>query len=403
MEASNPKLRQPIEIHPSSNGELPGVLLRDPLALTELSMFVPQQLAPLLTLCDGTRDVAALRTALMVRTGVYVGDNAVLDLLQHLDQALMLDNERFAAARSRVRDEFRAAPSRPATMMGGSYPDKPKELSTLLASHLSKAKGQKVAGARGVVCPHIDFPRGLPVYASAWRAAREAVKQAELIFIFGTDHNSMRPHLTLTRQSYATPFGLLPTAQDVVYEVAQAVGEDIFSEELHHRREHSVEAAAVWVHYLIGHRHCAVVPILCGSLFSFLDGDGDIGADEGVLHTVDALRKAAGARRTLLVAAADLAHYGPAFGDQVGADLAENARHAGKDEKLMAAICAGDAAAFFQQIREEGDRRHVCGVPPIYWMLRLLGPAKGIVTGYGQCPADQRKASMVSICGIVLS
>lgn len=390
-------------MHPVSNGDRAGIVLRDPLALTDLTLFVPQPIAPLLTLCDGTRDVPALRTALMLRTGVHVGDKTVQELLQQLDQALMLDNERFSAAQSRVRDQFRAAPCRPATTMGSSYPDKPEELAALLESHLSKARTEKVSQVRALVCPHIDFLRGFPVYAGVWQTAREAVKQAEIIVVFGTDHNSLRPHITLTRQSYATPLGLLPTAQDVVYDVAQAVGEDVFAEELHHRNEHSIEAATTWIHYLVGDGHCSVVPVLCGSLLTFLDGEADIAADEAIRRTIEALSKATGRRRTLLVAAADLAHYGPAFGDPICADLAENARHAAKDERLMAAICNGDAAGFFRQIKDESDRRHVCGVAPIYWMLRTLGPAKGVVTGYDQCPADQRAASMVSICGIVLS
>src|SRR3990170_1219471 len=403
MEPVNPKLRQPIEMHPSSQGDIPGVLLQDPLALTDLTLFIPQSLAALLTLCDGTRDVPTLRTALMLRTGVLVGDNAVEELLQHLDQALMLENDRYATAQGRVRDEFRAAPCRPATTMGGSYPNTPEALAALLESHLSSAKAEKVSShIRGVVCPHIDFPRGFPVYAGVWKSAREAVKQAELAIILGTDHNSLKPGITLTRQSYATPFGLLPTAQDVVYEVAQTVGDEVFTEELHHRGEHSIEAAAIWLHHLLGDSHCAVVPALCGSLLSFLDEGSDIGSDEKISRTVGALAKAHGARRTLVVAAADLAHAGPAFGDPLPVDLAESARHTKKDETLMGAICAGDAAGFFRQVKDEGDRRNVCGLAPIYWSLRLLGPARGVVTGYEQCPADSQGKSMASILGIVL-
>ena len=181
------------------------------------------------------------------------------------------------------------------------------------------------------------------------------------------------------------------------------MGDEVFTEELHHRGEHSIEAAAVWLHYLLGDSHCTVVPALCGSLLSFLDEGTDIGSDEKIFRTVEALAKAIGARRTLVVAAADLAHAGPAFGDPLPVDPAESARHAKKDEALMGAICAGDAAGFFRQVKDEGDRRNVCGLAPIYWALRLLGPARGVVTGYEQCPADSQGKSMVSICGIVLT
>lgn len=364
---------------------------------------MPQPLAPLLTLCDGTRDLAALRTALMLRTGFHAGDNTVQELVAKLDEALMLENESFTQAQSRVRDEFRAAPSRLPVMVGGSYPASPAEAGALLEKHLSAAKPQKISTLRGMVSPHIDYSRGFPVYAGLWQSAKEALKQAELAIIFGTDHHSARPQITLTRQSYATPFGLLPTAQDVVYEVARAMGEDAaFGEELNHRNEHSVEAAAVWLHYLTRDTHCAAVPVLCGPLFSFLEGDRDISRDESVAAIVEAFRKAIGGRKTVVIAAADLAHAGPAFGDQLAVDVSEAARHAAKDEKLMQSICDGDAAGFFGQVKDEGDRRHVCGVPPIYWAMRLLGPCRGMVTGYDQCPADRRGTSMVSIGGILL-
>jgi hypothetical protein len=65
-------------------------------------------------------------------------------------------------------------------------------------------------------------------------------------------------------------------------------------------------------------------------------------------------------------------------------------------------VYAGDAPAFFDLLREEGDRRHVCGLPPIYLMLRLLGSASGEPSGYALCPADAHGTSIVSIAGVVL-
>ena len=44
--------------------------------------------------------------------------------------------------------------------------------------------------------------------------------------------------------------------------------------------------------------------------------------------------------------------------------------------------------AFFENLKAEGDRRHVCGLPPIYLALRLLGEVSGEPAGYAQCPAD---------------
>ncbi|MGB3903626.1 MAG: AmmeMemoRadiSam system protein B, partial [Anaerolineae bacterium] len=84
-------------------------------------------------------------------------------------------------------------------------------------------------------------------------------------------------------------------------------------------------------------------------------------------------------------------------------DFVERARLKAADDALMASICDGDEEAFFQQVREEKDRRRICGLSPIYMALRLLGDTRGVVTGYAQCPADEQGTSFVSICGIALA
>jgi len=103
-----------------------------------------------------------------------------------------------------------------------------------------------------------------------------------------------------------------------------------------------------------------------------------------------------------VVAAADLAHVGPAFGDPYGLDFVARAQLRNADERLLAAVYAGDAAAFFYTLKAEGDRRRVCGMPPIYLTLRLLESSRGQPAGYAVCPADPQGLSFVSIAGVVL-
>src|SRR5437879_3977633 len=75
-------------------------------------------------------------------------------------------------------------------------------------------------------------------------------------------------------------------------------------------------------------------------------------------------------RRVGYVAAADLAHVGPALGDPapMGADERELLKSA--DSELMRHVAAGDAGGFLDDLRAERDRRRICGLPPIYLMLR---------------------------------
>jgi hypothetical protein len=62
---------------------------------------------------------------------------------------------------------------------------------------------------------------------------------------------------------------------------------------------------------------------------------------------------------------------------------------------------AGDAAGFFRVIADTGDRQNICGLPPTYVALRLMGAVEGELAGYAQCPADDEGTSVVSICGMV--
>lgn len=400
-----PKLRA-IEARLVQQGGQPAIMLRDPLQLSGRAIFLPPQLAPLLELCDGTRDESALRAALAVRAGIRLTPTALEHILAQLDDALLLDNKRFAQAYAAALQEFRAAPCRPPSLAGINYPARGEELSAMLREYMNSAPdpGQQrdARPIRGLVSPHIDYQRGGPVYAQVWSRVAEAIRETEIAIVFGTDHISGETGLTLTRQHYATPWGVLPTARHVVEAMAQAMGDQVaFREELHHRVEHSIELATVWLHYLLGDRPCELVPILCGPFQRFVTGDEQPGQDATLSAAIEALKAATASARTIVVAAGDLAHVGPAFGDSHPIDWLGRARLTAADQQLMATICTGDAEAFFQGVKEEQDRRRICGLPPIYLALRYLDGATGEVSGYMQCPADQRGTSLVSICGIV--
>lgn len=403
-----PKLRA-VEAHLVQHGSQPAIMLRDPLRLSDQAVFLRPQLGLLLELCDGTRDESELRAALAVRAGIRLTPTALQQILTQLDDALLLDSERFAQAYTSALQEFRAAPCRLPGLAGASYPADPDKLGDMLQRYVDSAPdtGQQTDDRpiRGLVSPHIDYKRGGSVYAQVWDRAAEAVREAEIAIIFGTDHLSGKDGLTLTRQHYATPWGVLPTAQHVIEAMAQAMGDEAaFRDELHHRVEHSIELAAVWLHYLLGDRKdspCEVVPILCGPFQRFVTEDDQPGQDATMAAAIEALKTATASSRTIVVAAADLAHVGPAFGDSYSIDLVGRARLTAADQQMMATICTGDAEAFFQGVKEEQDRRRICGLPPIYLTLRTLDSAKGEISGYIQCPADPRGTSLVSICGIV--
>ncbi len=399
-----PKLRR-VQASPGEVQGRPVVVLSDPLGLVDCAVAVPREVVPLLELCDGSRDIPTLAAAFELRTGLRLVSGYVENLLSQLDEALLLDSERFVREYAQTLAQFRAAPSRPPALAGRAYPSSPEVLERTLDEYCGAVTGDPSddGQVRGLISPHIDYGRGGSVYAGVWQRAKAAVRDAEVAVVLGTNHNDCQRLFTLTRQSYSTPWGVLPTAVGVVDAVAAALGdEEVFAEELHHRNEHSVEAAVVWLHYLAREKACEVVPVLCGSFHRFLGAAEGPGDDPQVARFVEALTGATAGRRVIVVAAADLAHVGPAFGDRpVG--VVEKASLSAADRQLMEALSTGDAEGMFRQVKREGDRWKVCGLAPIYLALRLLGNTTGRLTGYEQCLADQQGTSFVSICGMLFN
>ncbi|MGQ9676728.1 MAG: AmmeMemoRadiSam system protein B [Chloroflexota bacterium] len=403
-----PKLRA-VEAQWISQRGKPALFLHDRLALCDRGVVLPAALAPLLPLIDGTRDIRGLQTAFELRFGTRLPTALLEQLIGQFDEALLLEGPGFTAAYQSALDSFRAAPYREPALAGQSYPAEGQALEQELKGYLDQIRANRVGAPaietrlRGVVIPHIDYQRGGTVYAQVWERAERALQEAELVVIFGTDHNSAASGVTLTRQHYATPWGTLPTAREVVDSVAEAIGsETAFAGELHHRREHSIELAVVWLHYLRRRIDYRLVPILCGSFQPFLDGAADPSTDATLTRAIQALRDSTNRQRTFVVAAADLAHVGPAFGDSIRYGPSERASLATADNASLQAICSGNPDAFFQAIREERDRRRICGLAPIYLTLRLLGDIRGEVVAYAQCPADAGD-SLVSVAGVLLS
>ncbi|HXG42680.1 MAG TPA: AmmeMemoRadiSam system protein B [Dehalococcoidia bacterium] len=399
--SSGPRLR-PLDVRLFGQGSQAFYYLRDPLGLSPQDTFLPAWLGPLLALMDGTRDLPQLQAAFQLLTGRYLPLSQLESLVRELDERLLLEGPRLAEARRRALEEYRTAPHRPPALAAKVYPADPQELVRALDDYCARAgpppplpEGAQVTG---VISPHIDYGRGWRTYALVWQAAASACRQADVAVVFGTDHSGSLGRLTLTRQSYATPLGVLPTDGEAVDALAAALGEDeAFAEELHHRGEHSIELPLVWLHYLRGGAPVPVVPVLCGGLLR-----ADEGARARIGEALTALRRSLQGRRVLVIAGADLAHVGPAFGDPAPYDLTARIRLRGADARLLSAIEAADADAFLSEVAAEGDRFRICGLSPIYLALKLLAGGRGLSMGYDQCPADPEGGSLVSVVGAVV-
>lgn len=405
MNSDETSLLRPLDFQPVVYQGQPMWFLRDPLHLSERQLFLPQEMAPLLTLLDGNRTRQEIHDDFCALAGLSLDQSITEDALRQLDEACLLDNARSAEAYRRRLAAYRNRPFRAPTLAGSGYPAEARALADYLAGFDNGLQYPSWTG-RGVVSPHIDYDRGGQVYAQVWRQAEAAVLAADLVIILGTDHYGGLGTITLTRQPYATPYGVLPPATDLTRRLALSVGEEqAFADELHHQFEHSVELSAVWLHHIFhqaGRQPCPMLPVLIGSFQHFLVKGGSPGADERFARFLHTLREQTESRRVLTVASVDLAHVGPNFGDTFVMDSSRRADLAQEDQLLIAAALKGDAEGWYARIAAVRDRNRICGFSPTYLMLRHLGRTVGRQVAYEQCSADHQDTSLVSICGLLL-
>ncbi|GAB4579910.1 MAG: hypothetical protein Fur0022_26490 [Anaerolineales bacterium] len=397
-----PKLR-PIQPEPIFYQGQHYFLLRDPLRLKENIMLLPDVLLPLLFLCDGTRDKETILSQISAHFEINLGADVLDHFLSVFDEMYLLENERAAQARQQIVDTYRAAPFRPPVSAGYSYPADPAELHHLLQNYLEDADTEPdPAGGLGLLSPHIDYPRGGTVYAQVWKRAADMVKAADLFIVLGTDHHGGHNPITLTRQNYATPYGILPTEQTVVDALVEVLGEEnAFAGELYHINEHSLELVLTWLHHLRGGNPVPVVPILVGWLTVPQKANGHTPINEPLVKgLVEAVHRATRGRKVCYIISGDLAHVGPAFSGEPLDEAAKTVIRTA-DDHLFHLLSQGDTDTFITKLLTDYEPNNICGTFPAYLALRMMGDVKGEQVGYAQCPADEAGTSIVSVGGVV--
>ncbi|MCX7015487.1 MAG: AmmeMemoRadiSam system protein B, partial [Candidatus Sumerlaeota bacterium] len=253
----------------------------------------------------------------------------------------------------------------------------------------------------GLVLPHMD-PRCAGVCASWGLKALAEAEPPELLIVFGTSHQPLPNLFSASDKDFATPLGIVHCDKGFVARLRGRLGAERLAGELVHKGEHSIEFQAVYLHALYGEpAPFQIVPILCGSFQEFIANGRSPSENAEFAEFRRALRETAeeSGKRVCYVAGADLAHMGRKFGDEDG--LSDKMIHSvrERDLEMLGRLERLDAEGFFRFIHKEGDERKVCGLPPMYAMMRCMAAGEGKLLKY-DFSVEPPTQSMVSFCSM---
>ncbi|HYA30940.1 MAG TPA: AmmeMemoRadiSam system protein B [Acidobacteriota bacterium] len=386
------------------------IYLKDP-----LNFATPLGISPVgyfvLSHFDGDHSFLDIQEAYCKRFGALLVTDELKQFVDMLDQYYYLDSERFSDYRQLVIAEFRQLPKRASAHVGGVYKSNPAELTAQLDGYFTSHKGPGLpstnglgATPRAIVAPHIDFHRGGPAYAWAYKGLAESAG-ADLYIILGTSHCGGQTPYILTLKDFDTPLGVVDTDRQFVGRLQSQCADDCFVDEYLHRGEHSIEFQVLFLKYVAQKRAALtgevekpfkIVPILVSSFHSLMmrrtlpEQTPEVG---GFLTTLRRLA-AAEVRQVCFVAGVDLAHVGRQFGDQepVTEDFLNWVET--EDRKLVDRLIELDAPGFFNEIAKDQDKRKICGFAPLYSLIHLLDSTRGNHLHYSQAFTPETRSAV---------
>jgi MEMO1 family protein len=387
------------------------LVLRDTQGVTDAHAVLPPALASVVVRFNGRLTCEEIAAEASAELGTNVPADVVVRLADELEQGLFLEGPTFRAAKTRVEQDFATATTRAATHAGGAYHGERLALEKYIdEACLAKANGVAAGNGNGahrngrsmraLVAPHIDPWRGAVGYGKAYAALAAAIPdEVDTFVLFGTSHAPMRQPFALCRKAFATPLGLVDADMAGIDAIAAgATGFDPFADQFNHKREHSLEFQVVFLKHLLKDRPFRIVPVLAG-LGGAQSSGADPAGDKRVTQFMDGVRSLVESRpgRVVVVAGADMAHVGPRFGDPDAFGAEERAVLEKADRASLERAVAVDASGFWEHVAADLEERRVCGLAPIWSLLRTLdgGGSKGSVLHYEQT-IDAEDGSIVS-------
>lgn len=374
-----PKLRDELEIEVIEQDSGKFAVLKDPTGFVEQPVAIPYDIFPLFRMLDGKMTTEKLQNMLS-QAGARLDMDPFLQIIDHLDKLGFMDSELFRKTK-RIVDEYMVSPVRKPICAGNTYASEPLALRIEMDAIMNSVPGEEIRpGAKGLLLPHIDFqigPEAHETYAAGYHAIKNT--NADLFVIFGTSHRVSADYFMYTRKNYSTPFGEIQTDTEILDYLNENMSFEPTVHEMAHFGEHSIEIQLVLLQRLFENRHIKILPVLTGSFHPFIEFGGSPESDERFNEYVDKLNEAIAklGRNPVFIASVDFGHTGRRFEHDFDAeDKFDELTEA--DMKLIASLKNADSEGFFRNIADVKNFWNVCGVSPIYTLLKTLKPKEGV-------------------------
>ncbi len=373
-----PKIREGVEAIPFVYEGQQCILLKDQLGYSDRSLLLSPAIIPILIKMDGKNSIKDLQIHFMQTTGQFIMREKLEKLIIELEESLFLEGKKYEEVKRKQIEEFINSPIRKATYAGKSYPKDKEELKKMIDSFFDPAKGgpgkpSEVKGAKrivGFVAPHIDLNLGGTTYAHGYKRLLEANLPQKWI-ILGTSHGFLENLFTMTYKDFETPFGILKTDKDLVSFIKSNLSFDVFEEEFSHRNEHTIEFQTIFFSYFWP--DVKIIPILCHFDIKIEDED-----KKKINEMIKILREVVLDKDVGIVASVDFAHVGPRYGDRFMPNQSVVDSNLDMDKLLLDLLAKPDGDRFLEILRNEDNRRKICGLAPLYIIAKVL---EGIASG----------------------
>ncbi|MBL9141382.1 MAG: AmmeMemoRadiSam system protein B [Phycisphaerae bacterium] len=371
-------------------------LLRDPANLGGQSMVVPPQVLMFLSQLQGEETLPEIFERIQVPAEAH---DQLEQMVVKMDELGYFWGPTADALERAKLEEIRTA----GKFSLGEDQRKPEiatQLREFMQASLAETEDPELGAAvAGIVAPHLDYGRGKPNYAAAYKCFETGAKdRPDRVVVLGTNHMGIGDGVVMTEFGFETPLGDVKQDGAILERLRDAFGEKLFKDQLDFLGEHSVALHLPWIQHLYGDTPviAALVPDPTRDLLA--DDGQRVSTPEFANALKDIVKQAGG--RTLFVSSADLSHKGPQFGDKTAIDT--KARHTIEqyDRETLAAWLDGPEE-FLKSFKSSGNPNRWCSVGNLYATLVATPHRTREMVNYAQS-VDDKGIVLVSSAALAL-